>query len=57
MKELKKIFVFGDWIRGKLFPKDVRALVKSSTDVNYEPRILNAVMEVNRIQRGHLFLK
>jgi UDPglucose 6-dehydrogenase len=28
--------------------------VKSSTDVNYEFKILNAVMEVNKIQKAHL---
>lgn len=39
------------------FPKDVQALVKSSNEVNYNFRILNAVMEVNETQRKHLIPK
>ena len=54
-ERIGKRFLFsGIGYGGSCFPKDVRALVKSSTDVNYEFKILNAVMEVNRIQRGHL---
>jgi len=54
-ERIGKRFLFsGIGYGGSCFPKDVRALVKSSTDVNYEFKILNAVMEVNQIQRGHL---
>jgi len=54
-ERIGKRFLFsGIGYGGSCFPKDVRALVKSSTDVNYEFKILNAVMEVNTIQRGHL---
>jgi len=36
---------------GSCFPKDVRALSKSSKDVDYDFKILNAVIEVNRLQK------
>lgn len=50
-----KRFLFpGVGYGGSCFPKDVSALVKSSNEVNYEFKILNAVMEVNKIQRLHL---
>lgn len=39
---------------GSCFPKDVQALVKSSNDVSYDFKILNAVMEVNESQKLHL---
>lgn len=42
---------------GSCFPKDVQALVKSSADVNYYFKILNAVMEVNESQKLHLLPK
>ena len=42
---------------GSCFPKDVQALVKSSTDVNYDFKILNAVMEINEKQKLHLIPK
>ncbi len=42
---------------GSCFPKDVQALVKSSTDVNYDFKILNAVMEINENQKLHLIPK
>jgi UDPglucose 6-dehydrogenase len=42
---------------GSCFPKDVQALVQSSKDVDYEFRILNAVMEVNDHQKLHLVPK
>jgi UDPglucose 6-dehydrogenase len=54
-ERIGKRFLFpGIGYGGSCFPKDVRALVKSSTDVNYEFKILNAVMEVNKIQKAHL---
>jgi UDPglucose 6-dehydrogenase len=42
---------------GSCFPKDVQALVQSSRDVNYDFKILNAVMEVNEKQKIHLIPK
>lgn len=50
-----KRFLFpGIGYGGSCFPKDVQALVKSSEDVSYDFRILNAVMDVN--ERQKLFL-
>ena len=50
-----KRFLFpGIGYGGSCFPKDVQALVKSSDDVNYKFKILNAVMEVNEVQKLHL---
>jgi len=42
---------------GSCFPKDVQALAKSSTEVNYNFKILDAVMEVNEKQKLHLLPK
>lgn len=51
-----KRFLFpGIGYGGSCFPKDVQALVRSSGDVNYDFKILNAVMEVNEEQKLHLF--
>ena len=36
---------------GSCFPKDVQALAKSSTQVNYDFKILSAVMDVNKTQK------
>ncbi|NLR60992.1 UDP-glucose/GDP-mannose dehydrogenase family protein [Chitinophaga polysaccharea] len=50
-----KRFLFpGIGYGGSCFPKDVQALVKSSEDVQYDFKILNAVMDVN--ERQKLFL-
>lgn len=50
-----KRFLFpGIGYGGSCFPKDVQALVKSSQEVNYSFRILDAVMDVN--ERQKLFL-
>tara|TARA_Y100000782_G_scaffold115588_1_gene160901 strand:+ start:11951 stop:13294 length:1344 start_codon:yes stop_codon:yes gene_type:complete len=47
-----KRFLFpGIGYGGSCFPKDVQALVKSSTEVNYEFKILNSVMDVNQTQK------
>jgi UDPglucose 6-dehydrogenase len=47
-----KRFLFpGIGYGGSCFPKDVQALSKSSADVNYNFRILEAVMEVNTDQK------
>jgi UDPglucose 6-dehydrogenase len=42
---------------GSCFPKDVQALAKSSHKVDYEFKILQAVMEVNESQKIHLLPK
>lgn len=53
-----KRFLFpGIGYGGSCFPKDVQALVKSSENVKYDFRILNAVMDVNEDQRLFLLPK
>lgn len=42
---------------GSCFPKDVQALAKSSQEVNYNFKILEAVMDVNEKQKLHLLPK
>lgn len=50
-----KRFLFpGIGYGGSCFPKDVQALAKSSSDVKYDFRILEAVMEVNADQKTKL---
>ncbi|MBC7904899.1 MAG: UDP-glucose/GDP-mannose dehydrogenase family protein [Gemmatimonadaceae bacterium] len=57
-ERIGKRFLFpGIGYGGSCFPKDVQALVKSSNDVNYEFKILNAVMDVNERQKLHLMPK
>jgi UDPglucose 6-dehydrogenase len=54
-ERIGKRFLFpGIGYGGSCFPKDVQALVKSSTDVNYDFKILDAVMNVNEKQKLHL---
>lgn len=53
-----KRFLFpGIGYGGSCFPKDVQALVRSSNEVKYDFKILNAVMEVNAHQKLHLVPK
>ncbi len=53
-----KRFLFpGIGYGGSCFPKDVQALVKSSQEVQYEFRILDAVMDVNEKQKLFLLPK
>ena len=50
-----KRFLFpGIGYGGSCFPKDVQALARSAGDANYDFKILNAVMQVNEIQKMHL---
>lgn len=57
-ERIGKRFLFpGIGYGGSCFPKDVQALVKSSTEVNYNFQILNAVMDVNERQKKHLIPK
>ncbi len=53
-----KRFLFpGVGYGGSCFPKDVQALAKSSTEYQYDFKILNAVMKVNEIQKKILVEK
>lgn len=53
-----KRFLFpGIGYGGSCFPKDVQALAKSSAEVDYNFRILDAVMDVNERQKLHLIPK
>jgi UDPglucose 6-dehydrogenase len=53
-----KRFLFpGIGYGGSCFPKDVQALVKSSADVNYDFKILDAVIKVNEDQKTYLIPK
>ncbi len=42
---------------GSCFPKDVKALYKSAQEVNYNFKILNAVLQVNEQQKNFLISK
>lgn len=53
-----KRFLFpGIGYGGSCFPKDVKAMAKTATDVGYDMKILNAVMNVNEKQRVSLVNK
>ena len=57
-ERIGKRFLFpGIGYGGSCFPKDVQALVKSSSEVDYEFEILNAVMKVNEEQKLFLLPK
>jgi UDPglucose 6-dehydrogenase len=57
-ERIGKRFLFpGIGYGGSCFPKDVQALAKSSDDVQYDFRILEAVMDVNERQKLHLLPK
>jgi UDPglucose 6-dehydrogenase len=57
-ERIGKRFLFpGIGYGGSCFPKDVQALVKSSTEVKYDFEILNAVMKVNEEQKLFLMPK
>lgn len=57
-ERIGKRFLFpGIGYGGSCFPKDVQALVKSSSEVNYDFEILNAVMKVNEEQKLFLIPK
>jgi UDPglucose 6-dehydrogenase len=54
-ERIGKRFLFpGIGYGGSCFPKDVHALVKSASEVNYDFRILEAVMHVNEKQKVYL---
>src|SRR5678809_1589987 len=57
-ERIGKRFLFpGIGYGGSCFPKDVQALVRSSWEVGYDFRILDAVMDVNERQKVHLVSK
>jgi UDPglucose 6-dehydrogenase len=57
-ERIGKRFLFpGIGYGGSCFPKDVQALIRSSHEVNYNFRILNAVTDVNESQKLHLLEK
>src|SRR4051812_11000980 len=57
-ERIGKRFLFpGIGYGGSCFPKDVQALSKSSVEVNYDFKILTAVMDVNAKQKLHLMKK
>ena len=57
-ERIGKRFLFpGIGYGGSCFPKDVQALVRSSEEVDYDFRILGAVMDVNEKQKLHLLPK
>ena len=57
-ERIGKRFLFpGIGYGGSCFPKDVKALAKSSSEVNYDFKILKSVMEVNELQKLHLIPK
>jgi len=57
-ERIGKRFLFpGIGYGGSCFPKDVQALSKSSAEVQYDFRILDAVMHVNKVQKLHLIPK
>lgn len=53
----KRFLFSGIGYGGSCFPKDVQALGKSAEENNYEFKILNAVMDVNAIQKKVLVEK
>jgi len=54
-ERIGKRFLFpGIGYGGSCFPKDVQALVRSSSEVKYDFKILNAVMDVNEKQKVYL---
>ncbi|MGM0579830.1 MAG: UDP-glucose dehydrogenase family protein [Bacteroidota bacterium] len=50
----KRFLFAGIGYGGSCFPKDVQALARSAKDVNYDFKILNAVMDVNTTQKTRL---
>ena len=53
----KRFLFAGIGYGGSCFPKDVQALAKSSSEVNYDFKILNSVMAVNTNQKTSLIPK
>jgi len=57
-ERIGKRFLFsGIGYGGSCFPKDVQALVRSASEVDYDFKILKAVEQVNAVQKLHLVEK
>ena len=57
-ERIGKRFLFpGIGYGGSCFPKDVKALMHSAKEVNYNFEILNAVTDVNERQKSHIVTK
>ncbi|MBV6642435.1 MAG: UDP-glucose/GDP-mannose dehydrogenase family protein [Cyclobacteriaceae bacterium] len=50
----KRFLFAGIGYGGSCFPKDVQALAKSASEVNYDFKILNSVMDINHNQKKKL---
>lgn len=53
----KRFLFAGIGYGGSCFPKDVKALAKSAKEEQYDFKILEAVMQVNEMQKSHLVSK
>jgi UDPglucose 6-dehydrogenase len=53
----KRFLFAGIGYGGSCFPKDVQALAKSAKDADYDFKILNSVMDINRVQKTRLIEK
>ena len=53
----KRFLFAGIGYGGSCFPKDVQALAKTSSDFNYDFKILKSVMSVNELQRSLIIEK
>ena len=47
----KRFLFAGIGYGGSCFPKDVQALAKSANEVDYDFKILNSVMDINKVQK------
>ena len=57
-ERIGKRFLFpGIGYGGSCFPKDVKALARTADDIDYDFKILDAVMQVNEVQKLHLVPK
>ncbi len=55
-ERIGKRFLFpGIGYGGSCFPKDVQAIHKSAKDVQYDFKIIEAVMQVNELQKVHMY--
>ncbi len=53
----KRFLFAGIGYGGSCFPKDVQALAKSAVKADYDFKILNAVMDINQVQKTRLIEK
>lgn len=53
----KRFLFAGIGYGGSCFPKDVQALAKSAVQADYDFKILNAVMDINQVQKTRLVEK